>query len=78
MSKLPKYVKLGHSALRLLSDEVYGSHYYRDAGMWHIGFVVKDNKLFAKSLYSEMNHAEGLELVPISKKEWKEDNLGYV
>ncbi len=69
--KLPKYVKLRHSALRLKDDK-----YYRDAGSWSVSYKVVDNKLFSVHKYD--NDVNNVELIECTKEEWKKDNWGYI
>jgi len=70
MNNLPGYVRLGHSELRL-SDEKY----YRDAGNWSVSYEWKDDKLLSISSKKWLN---GVELIPSTFEEWKEDNAGYI
>ena len=70
---LPKYVKLGHTELRLIENSKI---YYRDAGDWSIMFEEKEGKLFSVGhYYSWLN---GVELVPITQEEYEKANLGYL
>lgn len=72
MDNLPKYVKLGHSALRL---KVRSKVYYRDAGIWEVEYEIKDGKLLS---VSGMDHLNGVELVEITREEYAKDNYGYL
>lgn len=72
LSKLPYYVDLNGSALRLLPS----SHsYYRDAGHWSVKYHFKNNKLFS---LSDIKNLNGIELKKISFKKWYEDNKEYL
>jgi len=79
---IPKYVKLGTSALRLTSSP-FGENsskgekvYYRDAGIWEVGYKFnKDGVLVSKS---SMKHLNNIPLVEITEKEYKKANEGYL
>lgn len=73
MNNPPKYVKMGHTALRL-----NGSSYFRDAGHWAVEFEEKDGKLVAKTDHPYLGHANGVELIECTEEEWRNDNRGYV
>lgn len=73
--KLPKYVKIGKTVLRLKKD-VYGHYkYYRDAGDWSVGYKIKNSKLFSTSLFETLDNKR---LVTTTKKMWENDNRGYI
>lgn len=83
MKKLtfPHYVKIKEIALRLNGNGKVKANYFRDAGYWGIQASFIDGKLIANCHSGDENvlaHVNGLELVPISKKEWEEDNHGYI
>jgi hypothetical protein len=70
-NNLPKFVRLNHTAFRLV-----GNRYYRDAGDWWIGYKVIGGKLFSDIIFiSELNN---LPLISISREEYFEDNKGYI
>lgn len=65
-----RYVALGSSALRLADDE-----YYRDAGAWSVKYIERDGKLLS---VSDKPWLHNIELIPITEKEWRLSNRGYV
>lgn len=76
----PKYVRLGHTAMVYRPESnVHDEDYYRPAGHWSIDFTYRDGKFYAdaadrwivKSLHN-------VELIPITREEFLEDNKGYV
>lgn len=69
--KLPKFVRLDNSELRLVGNE-----YYRDAGKWSVGYKVVDNKLY--SVLKGMPSVDNKLLVEITEKEWRKGNGVYV
>lgn len=86
--ELPQFVKLNHSALRLIKgrrdNEGFGaftipSKYFRDAGHWDVRFKVKEGKVFvhAPDPTDPMNRYNNVELIPITQEEWATDNAGY-
>lgn len=83
--KPPKYVMLGHTAMRLrtinggFGDEPK-SEYYRDGGCWSCEFRYDPtlNKWFSVTPFDGMDHIHDKELVPCTKEKWKEDNAGYI
>ncbi len=72
------FVKMKHITLRLtsISSEPV---YYRDAGAWAVNFKVVGDRLVADvpDKNSLLHHAHGLELVPCTVEEYKEDNGRY-
>jgi hypothetical protein len=72
--EVPRYVKLGGTALRHTGDW----NYYRDAGRWSVKAGWTDGRLFVLSSRDNMNHLHGAELVPCTCEEWAKDNEGYV
>lgn len=68
--ELPKFVKLDHSALRLV-----GNKYYRDGGNWSVGYVFIENELFSWIKGTPRLHKKPL--IQITKEEWKKDNGQY-
>jgi hypothetical protein len=73
--ELPKYVKLGNTAMRLIeATEHTPAHYYRDGGAWSADIKIVDGKLISDHYYE---HLRGIEFIPITKEEWAEDNRGY-
>lgn len=82
---LPKYVKMekdGYKSVLRLVPGGYSSYattlYIKDAGNWHVYPVWKDGKLMSKSPYKEHPQLNGYELKKATKKEWEEDNAGYL
>lgn len=82
---LPKYVKMekdGYkSVLRLVpggSQQYAKTLYIKDAGNWYVYPVLKNEKLISKSPYKEHPQLSGHELKKATKKEWEEDNAGYI
>lgn len=79
IEELPPYVSMGKtdtnggSELRLM-----GSVYYRDAGIWEVGFYKKNGKLYSIDSYGNMEWLNNQELVPITKEEWEKGNEGYI
>lgn len=77
--RLPKYVTLKGTALRLKGEEWFAGMpncmYYRDAGQWSVRFEVRDGKVFSKS---PMKHLDNVELIPIDAAAYKKDNKGYI
>lgn len=69
----PKYASItkGGAALRLKENR----YYYRDAGIWEVEFKEENGKFYS---VSDMEHLNGLELIPITKEEWLKGNEGYV
>lgn len=75
-NRAPMYVKVVLSedrkiALRLIN----GWEYYRDAGNWDCSFKYVDGQMVASSSHEGL---DGKPLVSCTKKEWLEDNAGYV
>jgi len=68
--KLPEFVKLNNTALRLTGDV-----YYRDGGKWSISYKIIDGVLL--SWKSTMLHLHRKPLIEITKEEWKKDNGEY-
>lgn len=72
----PKYVRLGEGGPALKGGS---AQYWRDAGKWGIKPAIKDDRLVVgEDQIPEMAHAIGVELIPCTEEEWREDNLGYV
>lgn len=70
MSNLPKYVMMGHVALRLRGDK-----YYRDGGDWEVGYKEVEGRLLSTSPNADLNNVE---LIETNETEWREDNGQYV
>ena len=75
MKDRPKFVKMGDSALRLLSD---GKTYQRDAGMWDVGSRIINGILVSWNPSKAMPWLHKVKLVEITEAEWRIDNRGYV
>lgn len=71
--KLPKYVRMGHTAMRLSGDR-----YYRDAGDWGVGFRVVGGVLVSWVNGSTDGGIHNNPLIEITEEEWREDNQGYI
>ena len=87
--KPPRYVRLNNSALRYKSnknlpydwsDKKINPCYYRDAGNWEVEFRYDENlnKWFSVCKHRDMPWLHDVELIPITKKEWLNDNKGYI
>jgi hypothetical protein len=76
--KPPKYVTVGKggTAMRLASKKPLT--YYRDAGMWDLRAVQEKGKFFVNADYAHIVHLNGMQLFPITRKEWAKGNVGYV
>lgn len=73
--ELPKFVMIEtdgrlHSALRLTEKG-----YYRDGGIWSIGYKIIDGILY--SWYPDMPWLHRQPLIEISEEEWRKDNGHY-
>ena len=85
-NKPPKYVHFHNTAMHLCQkDEYFGGpepilHYWRDAGQWGIDFRFDEveQKWFSVCSDLDTHWLDNVELVPITKTEWKEDNEGYI
>lgn len=80
--KFPPYVKASGVALRLHNPEQgnFGwreNHveYYRDAGFWSVDINIVGDKLWTIAEGDKINN---IELIPITKQEWRKDNRGYI
>ena len=71
-TRLPKFVKLKNTALRLK-----GNRYYRDGGDWYIKYKIIDGVLLSWFPDKEMPWLHKKPLIEISEKEWREDNGQY-
>ena len=73
--RVPKYVSLDGTEMRLKDFGNGHPTYYRDAGCWEVGFKInKDGRLFATSFFEHLN---GIELIPISRQKWVKANKDY-
>lgn len=73
MLSYPKYVKLGHSSLRLkVKEQVY----YRDAGIWEVEFRYNEKGELVS--VSKMEWLNNKPLIEITEQEYKNDNKGYL
>lgn len=70
---LPKFVKLGIIELRLRGNE-----YYRDAGVWCVGYKIVNNVLLSWLPRSGMPWLHKQPLIEITEEEWKRGNRGYI
>ena len=67
---MPLFVQMGKaSCLRWT-----GMIYYRDGGDWSVGIRIEGGKLYT---ISDMDHMNGIELVEVTKEEWRESNGEY-
>jgi len=68
----PEFVWMGgKTALRLVDS----NEYYRDAGMWSVGFEQRGTEFY--SVCKQMEQLNGKLLTPCTEDEYKEDNKGY-
>lgn len=72
VQKPPKYAMVGNTEMRL-----EGNRYYRDAGLWDIGFKFKDGKFVTRSLQGVKRMANKL-IIEITKEEYEQANKGYL
>lgn len=70
--ELPKYVSLNGTELRLKDNE-----YWRDAGLWGVGYKIVDGKLFSCWI-EEDAIIHNKELIPITEEEWRKGNGKYI
>jgi len=70
-TKLPKYVRLNMSELRLKDNT-----YYRDAGYWGVGYRHIDGKLVSWIPNAPWIH--NVELIEITEKVWRKANKAYL
>lgn len=93
-SNLPEFVSMGKTKknrgteMRLRYDSYFGEpilEYWRDAGIWSIGFRWEQRGLKRVLISDASNYSDdmkkrldGVILVPITKKEWEKGNEGYV
>lgn len=68
--EIPKFVRLGTSALRLT-----GKKYYRDGGNWEVDYKIINGKLF--SWMPTVKNLHKVELVKITEQQYADDNKGY-
>lgn len=52
--------------------------YYRHAGDWEIRAEWKDNELITIGRNFYDSHLNGIKLIQCTKKEWQNDNKGYI
>jgi hypothetical protein len=78
--KPPKYAFLTSKSGRVVAMRLDGKHYYRDAGCWQVKWEERDGKIVAVggAKTAPTHHLDGYEFVEITRKEWAEDNRGYV
>lgn len=85
-NKLPKYVRLNNTAMRLLKagNNAFSynesEQYWRDAGYWGIDFRFDEieQKWYSVSIGEETDWLNNIELIPITRKEYREENKGYL
>jgi hypothetical protein len=75
MEKPPKYVKIINSDCCLILS---GDKYYRAAGQWEVGFRLSEDGLVAIPVCFNTNHLDGVQLVEVTREEWKKSNAGYI
>lgn len=73
--KLPKYVRLGNTAMRLKEG---AKQYWRDAGLWGVDYRIKKGKLIAWCPNIGLDYLHRVELIEISEDEWRKANEGYI
>lgn len=64
---------MGNTAMRY---DKRSNDYYRDGGNWSIDYKIVDDKLISVCNYG-MPHLNGIEMIPISEKEWRKNNGQY-
>lgn len=82
-TKLPKYVSLNGSFLRLHNPEhnqfpgwkEYYAEYFRDAGLWSVNIKIKEGVVYSSS---SMDWLNDIELVSVTYEEWYQSNKGSV
>ena len=74
--KLPKYVRLGHTEMRLVDKTKQKQEYFRDAGSWSTDYKYLDETLVAD--FEGMPWIHEQPLIEITKDEWKKGNKGYI
>ena len=76
----PAFIRFGEngSAMRLMKPEQGYPRYWRDAGNWGVDarYDKNDGKFY--SIFHEKGSLNDVELIPITKVEWKKSNAGYV
>ena len=61
--------------MRLVDDENdYRNGYWRDAGLWGVGYKIKGDKLY--SIIEGHPRLHNQELIPITEEEWRKVNHG--
>jgi len=84
--KPPKYIRLHNTAMRLTrkqqnwGEPKAGYHYWRDAGLWGIDFRYDEveQKWYSVWADDEMDWLHNKELIPITRKEYRDENKGYL
>lgn len=81
--ELPKYVSLNGTEMRLREKEYWrdglrGKEYWRDAGSWSVNYKIIDGKLLSWHWRQGQDWLHRVELIPITEKEWRKGNSGYV
>lgn len=72
MEKLPRFVKMKNTALRLI-----GEKYYRDGGDWSVGYKIIDGVLLSWAEDMGMPWLHKQPLIEITEAEWRIDNAQY-
>jgi len=72
-TKLPQYVSLDGTALRLR-----GNTYFRDGGEWSVQYRIIDGKLHSWSSAKLHPQLHRIPLIEITEEEWRADNGEYV
>lgn len=79
----PPFVTIegGITLRRCIGDEIGWTSgdedYFRDAGLWGLACEKKDGKLLVVGRGKTKN-LDGMELIPCTSKEYRDDNRGYV
>jgi hypothetical protein len=86
---LPRYVKIKKLNITLRLNEVINENhnyflssnktkleYYRDAGDWSVSFKIENDKIIIDD--DGNDHLNGLELIEVNRKEYENDNRGYI
>lgn len=80
----PLYVRIGNrktgTAMRRIwiTEDGKKAKYYRDAGCWEISTKVTRIGIRTCDMPASLRRLNNLEIFPVSIKEWRKDNSGYV
>jgi hypothetical protein len=80
----PRYVKFkakgkyAHPCCLIFEAGERHNTYYRVAGAWGVRFKIIGEQIFIDAPSGAASHLNGMELIKCSKKEWEDDNAGYI